>query len=217
MDEESKKKKDSKSSADEIKEILDECKELDEYQKAEIEVEFKEVIEPDSDSDEGLEDLSPEEKDLVLKHRAQKKKENKMAEDHIKKLENNIYNHQQMMEEEVERQKKQMVYSLWGILAFFVIFGVGSFLFITKSYFRYPFVYLIGIGIILFIAWLIILGFRCPSCKRHFARQGKEFVTSYQNTRTVTLEGGGTSQEVNTVHVYKVHCKFCGHEWVILR
>lgn len=167
--------------------------------------------------EEGLDNLSSEEKELILEHRNKKKNENEPVNDLQKGPGKKIYDHQHMMEEEVERQKKQMIYVLWGFLAFIIVSITAIVLYITKSRLMIPFLILVGLGIISLIFWLIISAYQCPSCKRHFARKGKKFVTSYQNTSTVRLQNGGTGQQTNTVCVYKVQCKYCGHKWVILR
>ncbi|MCK4667023.1 hypothetical protein KAU33_09750 [Candidatus Dependentiae bacterium] len=167
--------------------------------------------------EEGLDNLSSEEKELILEHRNKKKNEDEPVSDRIKKREKEIYDHQHMMEEEAKRSSKQLTYSLWGILAFIIVSITAIVLYITKSRLMVPLLIMVVLAVILLIIWLIISAYQCPSCKRHFARQGKEYFTSYQNTTTVRLQSGGTGLQTNTVRVYKVHCKYCGHEWVILR
>ena len=146
-----------------------------------------------------------------------KNKENEPVNDLQNGPGKKIYDYQHMMEEEAKRSSKQLTYSLWGILAFIIVSITAIVLYITKSRLMVPLFIMVGLAVILLITWLIISAYRCPSCKRHFARQGKEYFTSYQNTTTVRLQSGGTGLQTNTVRVYKVHCKYCGHEWVILR
>lgn len=147
----------------------------------------------------------------------EKNPDNDSLENSQQHKEKEKYSYRNMMGDEVERQKKQLKYSLLGVFVFITISIIVIVLYIIKSSLLVPFLVFIGVVTTLFFTWLIISVYQCPSCRKHFARRGKKYLTSYKNTTTVRLQTGGTGQKVNTVRVFEVHCKYCGHKWIILK
>ncbi|OHD11314.1 MAG: hypothetical protein A2Y41_03855 [Spirochaetes bacterium GWB1_36_13] len=106
----------------------------------------------------------------------------------------------------------------WWVLSPVIIFVsmAGIYFSWNKSYFFPVILTLIAI-ILLFLIMFFLSIKRCPSCKRYFA-QGKLILRSSFNS-IPSLTSPGTSRVLTTytMRLYSTSCKFCKHEWIVIR
>jgi len=121
------------------------------------------------------------------------------------------------LNQEGAKQGKQIPYAIAFTLLGGVVISVGCYLFGTGSPTEFPFLAVVGSLGLMWAMWAILQVWRCPGCRRYFARGALWFEDSYTNTSSVTLEDGSTGEQTNTVRVYRTRCRYCFHDWRVLR
>ncbi len=112
-----------------------------------------------------------------------------------------------------KKQLKQLPF-LAGLTIFLgiLLFGLSVLIMRVPSS-LIPVLYCVGGGIVLFLFWLLLSSRRCPQCRRFFARGPLQPEGSYTTSQQMNM----TSQRISTVRVFRTLCRYCGHDWRVLR
>jgi hypothetical protein len=121
------------------------------------------------------------------------------------------------LNEEGTRQGKRIPYAIAFTILGGVVISIGCVLFGSNSPARFPFLAVVGSIGLLGGGWAILQAWRCPKCRRYFARGALWLEDTYTNTSSVTLEDGSTGEQTNTVRVFRTRCIYCFHDWRVLR
>ncbi|MBU1535775.1 hypothetical protein KKF84_10675 [Myxococcota bacterium] len=121
----------------------------------------------------------------------------------------------------IQYAKEQSKTVIWWFIAPFLIFASMAVLYFTwnRPIFLPSVGVLLGISVLLVTIWLISMK-RCPSCKKLNARGKLILRDSYQGPRTPmgsTTMGSSPVSVRNKINVYSTICKYCKHEWIVLR
>lgn len=112
-----------------------------------------------------------------------------------------------------KKQLKQLPF-IAGLTIFLglLLFGLSVLIARVPSY-LIPVLYCVGGGLVLFLLWAYLASRRCPQCRRFFARSPLQPDGSYTTSQQMNM----TSQRISNVRVFRTLCRYCGHEWRVLR